>query len=953
MVDKTKYGIVEKISMAMRLLPRPKTQEGDTPKEVITNDGELSAYPPIEMWDNWVELDASYWPEKVTKSYNIVPTVCFNCEAGCGLVAYVDKDDNSIKKFQGNPYHPASRGKNCAKGPATINQIQDPYRILYPMKRDGPRGSGKWKRVSWEEVIKDISSRVRKALEEERHNEVMYHVGRPGHEGFMQWVLKAWGVDAHNSHTNICSSGARTGYALWHKYDRPSADFANAKFILLISAQLESGHYFNPHAQRIIEAKLKGTKIATVDSRLSNTASKSDFWLPTYPGTEPALLLGIAKIILDEGLYNAEFLRDWVNWETYLKELHPNEEITFDNFIEALKSDYSKFTLDYIEQECRISTEKIPEIARLIGDAGTKFAYQNWRSASSGNFGGWQTARCIHFLAVLVGAVGTVGSTSPNSWQKFSPKVHANPPKQKQWNELLWPPEYPLTHYELGYLLPHLLKDGRGKVDVYFSRVFNPVWTHPDGFSWMEVLQNEELINFHVALTPTWNETAYFADYVLPMGHSAERHDITSYETHGATWIAFRQPVQREALRRKGKEVTHTYESNPGEVWEEDEFWLELSWHIDKDGALGFKQYFASPTQPDKRISIDEYYSVIFNNIPTLVEEAKKHNLTTLEYMKKYGAFEVEKNSLMKHYKPVATAENKSIEVDPETRVASVEGKAVGLKLHSGDIVTGFPTPSRKQEIYSTTMKEWGWPEYATPGYIKSHIHWTNMKEEENELCLVPTFRLPALVHSRSGNAKWLAEIHHTNPTWMNTKTAEKLGLKTGDLVRITTDIGYFVNKIWVTEGLRPDIIAISHHIGRWRRPEDVKNNVWATNTVKIDNSGSKWEMKIIKGIETDESSDPDTKRIFWTDGGVHQNITFPVHPDPISGMHTWHQKVKVRKAEPGDKYGDTFVDTEKSRAVYKNWLNKTRKEPRPNNLRRPLWLKRPFEPAQEMYYKK
>jgi anaerobic selenocysteine-containing dehydrogenase len=133
------------------------------------------------------------------------------------------------------PYHPGSRGRNCAKGPATINQITDPDRILYPSKSVGKRGEGKWERVSWDEVLDDIAGRLRKAIQEGRNNEVAYHVGRPGHEGYANRVLQAGGVDGHNSHTNICSSGARFGYAIWYGHDRPSPDHANAKFILLIS----------------------------------------------------------------------------------------------------------------------------------------------------------------------------------------------------------------------------------------------------------------------------------------------------------------------------------------------------------------------------------------------------------------------------------------------------------------------------------------------------------------------------------------------------------------------------------------------------------------------------------------------------------------------------------------------------------------------------------------------
>jgi hypothetical protein len=83
----------------------------------------------------------------------------------------------------------------------------------------------------------------------------------------------------------------------------------------------------------------------------------------------------------------------------------------------------------------------------------------------------------------------------------------------------------------------------------------------------------------------------------------------------------------------------------------------------------------------------------------------------------------------------------------------------------------------------------------------------------------------------------------------------------------------------------------------------------------------------------------------------VHQNITFPVHPDPISGMHCWHQKVRVEKAHPDDQYGDIFVDTQKSMEVYRQWLAMTRPAPGPNNLRRPLWMKRALRPVDEAFY--
>jgi hypothetical protein len=105
------------------------------------------------------------------------------------------------------------------------------------------------------------------------------------------------------------------------------------------------------------------------------------------------------------------------------------------------------------------------------------------------------------------------------------------------------------------------------------------------------------------------------------------------------------------------------------------------------------------------------------------------------------------------------------------------------------------------------------------------------------------------------------------------------------------------------------------------------------------------------RGPQPFESNDPDSSRLWWRDGGVPQNLTHAVHPDPISGMHCWHQKVRIYKAEPTDQYGDVFVDTNKAHEVYKRWLTKTRPAPGPDGLRRPLWMNRPLRPTLEAFY--
>jgi anaerobic selenocysteine-containing dehydrogenase len=933
----------------------------------------MSQYPPPEYWDDWVEWDARAWPRKKARRYSLVPTICFNCESACGLLAYVDRETFEVKRFEGNPAHPGSRGRNCAKGPATHNQVYDPERILYPLKRVGKRGEGKWKRVSWSEVLEDIAGRMR-ASREKRRDGIVYHVGRPGEDHYVNRVIQSWGVDGHNSHTNICSAGARAGYAFWAGADRPSPDHSRARAILLISSHLEAGHYFNPHAQRIIEGKRRGAKIITLDPRLSNTAARSDVWLPTWPGSETAVLLSFANHLLQNDLYNKEFVRRWVNWEAFLEaapsfvngseawqiaeEARVNRERTghydFADFDRLLKSIYARFTFEEAAAEAEVPVERLAEAAQIIADAGDRLAAHTWRAATMGNRGGWQVARATFLLNVLTGSVGTEGGTALNSWNKFVPKAHSQPEPLTSWNELHMPHEWPLAMYEMSFLLPHFLAEGRGDIDVYFTRVYNPMWINPDGFMWLDALRDEEKIKFHVALTPTWNESAWFADYVLPMGHGSERHDLMSQETHQSSWIGFRQPVRRVAMERMGKPVNRTWEANPGEVWEEAEFWIDLSWEMDPDGTLGIRKHYESPSRPGEKISIDEYFAWIFeHSVPGLPEKAAAENLTPLQYMRKYGAFEVSRDEFTPFETKVAPPEDHHVKSDGV--VTDPQGAAVGVMV-DGECRRGFATPSRKLELFSPTLAEWGWKErdYVIPWPLKSHVDPSEIDRANGEMILLPTFRLPTLIHTRSANAKWLYEISHKNPVWMHPEDAARLGVKTGDLIRVETEIGWFVDRVWVTNGIKPGIIAMSHHLGRWRLAESEGVSQGMSNLVTLESEGEgAHQLRVVHGARAWKSSDPDTSRIWWEDVGVHQNLTHAVHPDPVSGAHCWHQKaLSVRKARSGEEHGDVFVDTRKSVEVYQKWLVLARSavDHSPDGTRRPYWLNRPLKPTREAY---
>jgi len=288
---------------------------------------------------------------------------------------------------------------------------------------------------------------------------------------------------------------------------------------------------------------------------------------------------------------------------------------------------------------------------------------------------------------------------------------------------------------------------------------------------------------------------------------------------------------------------------------------------------------------------------------------AKAAGMDPLSYMRRYGAFEIPYAGQRRYEAP--------------------------RNEHGSTEPTGFQTPSGKLEIHSATLADWGWGEHATPGYISSHVHWRELDAAAGEMVLLPTFRLPTLIHTRSANSKWLQEISHTNPLWMHPRDAERLGVSVGELVRVRTTIGYFVPRLWVTEGIHPGVVACSHHAGRWHLHREVGSERLASALVDIKREGSTFFVRQKQGVEPFESDDPDTSRIWWKEIGVNQNLTFPVQPDPVSGE---------------DRFGDIRVDTEKSRRVYREWLALTRPAPGPDRLRRPRWLHRPTRPSDETY---
>jgi len=366
----------------------------------------LSFYPPMEEWADFKELDGDDWkrggidrkgvrsesnPDGIeVNDYMIVPTACSNCEASCGLTAWIDKKSFTVKKYMGNPLHPASRGRNCAKGYATQSQMYDPDRIAFPLKRapGSARGEGKWVRTTWNEAMTTIGKKMGDTLEkgdELSKKSIMFHVGRPNENGFTGKVWHTLGTDAFNSHTNICSSGGRTPTIQWANDDRSSPDWANAKLIFLNSSHAaDAGHYFQQSASFIADARAKGAKLVVMDPRMSNSAGMADLWIAAWPVTEPLIYLYLTQRILNEGKVDRDFVKKWMNWEVFLDNKKYLEYMVekgyiakvptkndFDTFLDTIKELYTPYTLAHVSKETHVPADRLEKLYDMFIWAGT------------------------------------------------------------------------------------------------------------------------------------------------------------------------------------------------------------------------------------------------------------------------------------------------------------------------------------------------------------------------------------------------------------------------------------------------------------------------------------------------------------------------------------------------------------------------------------------------------
>ena len=246
---------------------------------------------------------------KTGKERIAVPSACWQCVTRCPNISYVE--DGRLVKIEGQPDSIRSHGVMCAKGQGGINQFSDPDRILYPMKRVGKRGEGKWKRISWDEALDELTARLQKLRDEGTPEKFMFHYGRmkASHSKLIKSLfLENYGTGTIGNHTAICEAAKWTGQEMTWGGHYDNWDFDNTRFVLNFGSNVLEAHTNHiPVSHRLIARMAKGDiRMVTFDVRLSNTAAKSSEWVPVKPGTDRAVVLAMCNVIMSEDLYKGE-----------------------------------------------------------------------------------------------------------------------------------------------------------------------------------------------------------------------------------------------------------------------------------------------------------------------------------------------------------------------------------------------------------------------------------------------------------------------------------------------------------------------------------------------------------------------------------------------------------------------------------------------------------------------
>ncbi|MBI3761106.1 MAG: molybdopterin-dependent oxidoreductase [Chloroflexi bacterium] len=474
----------------------------------------------------------------------IVPGVCLLCSSGCGILARVV--DGHVVKLEGNPMHPINLGALCPKGQAAPELLYNPDRLTGPMKQAGARGSDNWQPISWDEAVQRVArklSDLRAAGHPERAA-LMHGEARGQLRSFFEYFMQVVGSPNVISRESLNVAAAKLGvYLTQGVYDLPAYDLENSKYVLAFGASLlEAGRV----PQRMVSGisylrrgRADRGKVVVIDPRQGVSGAKADEWIPIAPGTDAALALGIAHVIIRAGLVDSDFIHNYgFGFEDFPddagKVLHQGfKSFVLENYDPARVEEITGVTATTISRLAGEFAGNKPAVAVLPGKGGLL----------NGSINGLYAAMAIHTLNGLVGSIDVRGGVLT---QRYFPCV--------EWPALPADPaaeagralervdgagtQFPLARHAYQAVADRVLAGD--SLEALFLYDANPAYEAPGGARFIEAFDK---IPFVVSFASFLDESAQYADLVLPEPTFLERYQDDAIEGLGYPGVGLRQPV--------------------------------------------------------------------------------------------------------------------------------------------------------------------------------------------------------------------------------------------------------------------------------------------------------------------------------------------------------------------------------------------------------------------------
>ena len=473
-----------------------------------------------------------------------IATCCNMCGGTTGILAHVV--NGRVVKIEPNSANPvgvanistdyynlkSTGARMCPKGNAGIMSLYDPDRVKKPLKRVGARGAGQWQEISYEQAVNEIAAKLADIKSTYGPEKVIWFAEDNNFVPIQEAFCNAYGTPNFLQHSNLCDVARKVGFQMTLGNGRPLPDLRNTKYMLIFG--------WNPlgamkwvHLPRIlIDGLANGAKLVIVDPRCSETADKAldynGLWLPIRPGTDGALALAMANVIIGEKLYDASFVANWT--------------VGFDQLAALVATK----TPEWAANITGIPAATIRQVAREL--ATTKPAVVDAWSGPGHHMNGAEGSRAIAMLAGLIGQVdapGTLILPDRKGPMFAGPTLQPPVPARVDGKGT----KYPFAHSSGVYVEARdAMISGQPyqpKAAVFIMQNF--VLSVPNTTKNLQALNNLELI---VAVDTHLSETALMADYVIPGSVYLERYELLPQ------WVTFpvvtlRQPVVQPVYGQK------------------------------------------------------------------------------------------------------------------------------------------------------------------------------------------------------------------------------------------------------------------------------------------------------------------------------------------------------------------------------------------------------------------